>query len=368
VLVLILACTGVSAQTYSTTFPLTENPISENGHWITGKAVGLDWADVSTTPGLAIGLQTGAMGYDDATALLTGSWGPDQTVEATVYTVNQNDSYSEEVEIRLRSAMSAHSNTGYEILFKCSKTTNAYMEIVRWNGPLGNFTYLIRRPGAQYGVKNGDVVKATIVGNVITAYINGVEVARVTDSTYPTGNPGMGFFLRGPAGKNADYGFMSFTATGSAATPTASAPTATGSAAPPTASAPTATGSAAPATASAPPTETSGGGGGCFIATAAYGSPLAPEVEQLRHIRDRYLLSFGLGRHLVAVYYRLSQPLAAIIAHSPVLRAFTRVALTPVLAWAGLFLWSPILGVTAPLAALSLAGLGGMAWRRHRRA
>src|SRR5690349_19703043 len=38
-----------SGQTYTTTFPLTENPISEGGRWNSGGAVGLDWHDVSTT-------------------------------------------------------------------------------------------------------------------------------------------------------------------------------------------------------------------------------------------------------------------------------------------------------------------------------
>ena len=126
--------------------------------------------------------------------------------------MNQNDNIYEEVELRLRSSLSAHIATGYEILFRCSKSQNAYAEIVRWNGPLGSFTYLDRHKGAQYGVATGDVVKATIAGNVITAYINGVQVAQATDSTYPTGHPGMGFFLQGTTGVNRDYGFTSFTA------------------------------------------------------------------------------------------------------------------------------------------------------------
>ena len=65
-LFLMLACTSASAQTHATNFPLTENPISENGHWINGKSVGIDWTDVSTTPGLAIGRESGSTGYDDA--------------------------------------------------------------------------------------------------------------------------------------------------------------------------------------------------------------------------------------------------------------------------------------------------------------
>jgi hypothetical protein len=53
------------------------------------------------------------------------------------------------------------------------------------------------------------VVKATIVGNVITAYKNGVELGHVTDNTYSTGNPGMGF----NEGINGEYGISRFTAT-----------------------------------------------------------------------------------------------------------------------------------------------------------
>jgi hypothetical protein len=69
----------------------------------------------------------------------------------------------------------------------------------------------------QYGIADGDTVKATIVGNVITAYLNGVAVGSATDSTYNTGSPGMGFNLEtGTAscvGTNGDYGFTHFTAT-----------------------------------------------------------------------------------------------------------------------------------------------------------
>jgi hypothetical protein len=206
-----------ASRMYTTMFPLTENPISEGGNWINGQSVGIDWHDVSTTPGLAIGHQSGTS-YTDGTALLAGSWGPTQTVQAVVHTVKQSDPCYQEVEIRLRSSLSAHTCTGYEISFKASKTSSAYLIIVRWNGPLGNFTYLKQYNGAQYGVADGDAVKATIVGNVITAYLNGVQVGTATDGVYAAGNPGMGFNLETGTssciGTNGDYGFTSLTATG----------------------------------------------------------------------------------------------------------------------------------------------------------
>ena len=67
------------------------------------------------------------------------------------------------------------------------------MEIVRWNGKVGDWTSLKKHTGAQYGVKDGDLVEATIAGNVIKGYVNGVEVISATDNTYNEGNPGMGF-------------------------------------------------------------------------------------------------------------------------------------------------------------------------------
>ena len=132
---------AVYGATYSTAFPVTENPISEGGHWTNGRAMGIDWADVATSPGRAFGTQTGYGKYDDSTALLTGTWGADQTAEATVFVDPQSGSAFKEVELRLRSTLGPHVSTGYEI--NCSvNPQHRYLQIVRWNGALGSWTQL----------------------------------------------------------------------------------------------------------------------------------------------------------------------------------------------------------------------------------
>ena len=202
-----------SPRVYATSFSADEVPVSEQGQWVNGRAVGLDWKDVSTRSGVAFGADaSGHPHYDDPTAILSGVWGPNQTAQAKVHTVNQNSNHVyEEVEIRLRTTISPHRNAGYEINFRCTHDGTQYVEIVRWNGRLGDFTYLQQVEGGP-GLYDGDVVRASIIGSVITAFINGTQVAQATDPTFTQGNPGMGFYLDGKAGLNADYGFTFFSA------------------------------------------------------------------------------------------------------------------------------------------------------------
>ena len=86
----------------------------------------------------------------------------------------------------------------------------------------------------------------------------------------------------------------------------------------------------------------SGGGGGktsgCFIATAAYNSPLHPAVRLLQNFRDKRLLTNGFGRAFVSSYYKWSPAVARFISRSPLLRFVVRILLLPIIGAAAFIL------------------------------
>lgn len=217
---LLLLAGSVFANSYSTNFPSGE---MASGRWLQGKTNGLDWCNVVNTPGFAFGTQTGNSQYDDSTAVLTGNWGNDQTAQGVVSVPSVPQGAVGEVEIRLRTSISAHSITGYEFNASISPAGGAYVQIVRWNGSLASFTPLT---GAAVLAQVGDVLMATAKGNILTWYKNGQAVCSTNDSTFPSGAPGIGMYTN--ADKNG-YGFASFSATDNGS----SAPSPTPSATPP---------------------------------------------------------------------------------------------------------------------------------------
>jgi hypothetical protein len=75
-----------------------------------------------------------------------------------------------------------------------------------------------------------------------------------------------------------------------------------------------------------------GGAGGCFIATAAYGTPMAGEIQILREFRDEYLLPNPVGKALTNLYYEFSPPIAEFITEHPSLKPVVRAGLLPAVA------------------------------------
>lgn len=73
------------------------------------------------------------------------------------------------------------------------------------------------------------------------------------------------------------------------------------------------------------------GKSGCFIATAAFGSSMSPEVQKFRLFRDQFLMSNRIGQSFVRLYYHLSPPMASWIRHHEWARTLTRGILWPFL-------------------------------------
>jgi len=95
----------------------------------------------------------------------------------------------------------------------------------------------------------------------------------------------------------------------------------------------------------------------CFIATAAYGSPLAPQLTQLRWFRDRVLNQFDLGRHAVDFYYVHSPKLAESIEKNELAKRLVRWSLAPVVFIIASFRVEPTTTLLAILAFLSVVSL-----------
>ncbi|MCV0430459.1 CFI-box-CTERM domain-containing protein [Nitrosopumilus sp.] len=76
-------------------------------------------------------------------------------------------------------------------------------------------------------------------------------------------------------------------------------------------------------------------GGGCLIATAAYGSEMAPQVQLLREIRDNQLMNTQSGASFMSgfnsLYYSFSPHIADLERQSPVFKEMVKIGITPML-------------------------------------
>jgi hypothetical protein len=104
------------------------------------------------------------------------------------------------------------------------------------------------------------------------------------------------------------------------------------------------------------------GGGGCFIATAAFGSKFEKQVQLLRRCRDLYLMPHTIGRVFVRVYYRYSPPMADFIASHNILRMMVRWSLSPLIGLSWMLLH---LGLTPTLLLIIL--MGSAVWKSFKK-
>ena len=76
-------------------------------------------------------------------------------------------------------------------------------------------------------------------------------------------------------------------------------------------------------------------GGGCLIATATYGSELAPQVQQLRELRDNQLLQTESGTAFIGefndIYYSFSPVIADMERESPIFKEIVKITITPMI-------------------------------------
>ena len=110
------------------------------------------------------------------------------------------------------------------------------------------------------------------------------------------------------------------------------------------------------------PQESSEEGGGCLIATAAYGSELAPQVQMLREIRDNQLMNTESGTTFMSgfneLYYTFSPTIADMERESPMFKEVVKLGLTPMISTLSLMenaeTESEVLGLGLSVIALNL--------------
>jgi len=105
----------------------------------------------------------------------------------------------------------------------------------------------------------------------------------------------------------------------------------------------------------------------CFIATAAYGTPMAEEIQILREFRDEYLLTNPLGQVLVGVYYIVSPPIAEFITEHPSLKPIVRAGLVPAVVMSTVAVNITPADKVAMVGLLVLASVALAVWATRRR-
>jgi len=105
----------------------------------------------------------------------------------------------------------------------------------------------------------------------------------------------------------------------------------------------------------------------CCVATAAYGTPMAEEIQILREFRDEYLLTNPVGKSLVEFYYSASPPMAEFITEHPSLKPVARVGLLPAVAMSTIAVNTTIPDKIAIIGLVALVSVALAVWATRRR-
>lgn len=192
---------------FITNFSTVENPVSEGGKWDTGLGTGLKWTNPEVTVHGAVASTVPTPNrYDDCIAVLKKSFRvfvPNQFVQTVVYKVSgyTGNGGKHEVEMWVRGGITPNNAIGYECSMGTLTSFGTYAFCTRWDGAENTFTTLIdpangmgSYTNAPTAIADGDVLRVEIVGNTITYKQNGITIFTVTDTTYTSGNPGMGMW------------------------------------------------------------------------------------------------------------------------------------------------------------------------------
>jgi hypothetical protein len=201
-----------SGNTYTTNFIFTENPVSEAGVWT--RNLSNQWQKLQSIGGAVIAANY-TESFDDAYSTVSVP-SNDYEVIATVYWPNQWR--AGEHEILLRVTDGPNFVKGYEFLYNGGGS----WQLVRWNGPLGDYT-VIHQGGSVPSGHHGAQIRAAIVGSNIKLYwrdkpadgwtfLNGPS--GTNDATHTTGKPGIGIYVHAVDGNRMNVGFKSFTVNG----------------------------------------------------------------------------------------------------------------------------------------------------------
>lgn len=180
--------TGSGKKSQLFTFPSAENPF-ENGaasgtQIKQGHTDGVDWTDARSSTGFLWGTQTSG-GFDDSICHGVG-YAPNQRSTVVVRKTGTLLPV-QEVEGLLRFDITAHNARGYECL-----VSNNYTQLVRWDGALNAFTYIVQT-GPVVTVNDDSVIVCSITGSIVTVTVDGVSLFDRTNVAGSTaGQPGAG--------------------------------------------------------------------------------------------------------------------------------------------------------------------------------